>query len=168
MPGNPALWMDLRVGRPELGRGAGRKLKPRVTHLFGRGCSSMVERQLPKLHTRVRFPSPAPTFHPNRSRMRHRWPGRSPKLAAFVAQISPLDRFARLRRSRRTPSPAPAFARNKNVRAAPPARPSTPLGRRRFGPPNCCLLGYLAIAFPACLNCRISGFGRGLSRWRLA
>ena len=25
-----------------------------------RGCSSMVERQLPKLHTRVRFPSPAP------------------------------------------------------------------------------------------------------------
>ncbi len=25
------------------------------------GCSSMVERQLPKLHTRVRFPSPAPT-----------------------------------------------------------------------------------------------------------
>jgi hypothetical protein len=27
-----------------------------------RGCSSMVERQLPKLHTRVRFPSPAPGF----------------------------------------------------------------------------------------------------------
>ena len=27
-----------------------------------RGCSSMAERQLPKLHTRVRFPSPAP--HP--------------------------------------------------------------------------------------------------------
>ena len=26
-----------------------------------RGCSSMVERQLPKLRTRVRFPSPAPT-----------------------------------------------------------------------------------------------------------
>ena len=26
------------------------------------GCSSMVERQLPKLHTRVRFPSPAPVF----------------------------------------------------------------------------------------------------------
>src|SRR5690606_38211795 len=25
-----------------------------------RGCSSMVERQLPQLHTRVRFPSPAP------------------------------------------------------------------------------------------------------------
>ena len=25
-----------------------------------RGCSSMAERQLPKLHTRVRFPSPAP------------------------------------------------------------------------------------------------------------
>ena len=28
------------------------------------GCSSMVERQLPKLHTRVRFPSPAPTDSP--------------------------------------------------------------------------------------------------------
>ena len=28
--------------------------------LLKRGCSSMVERQLPKLHTRVRFPSPAP------------------------------------------------------------------------------------------------------------
>src|ERR1700761_2249242 len=27
---------------------------------YGRGRSSMVERQLPKLHTRVRFPSPAP------------------------------------------------------------------------------------------------------------
>src|SRR5690242_13149712 len=27
-----------------------------------RGCSSMAERQLPKLHTRVRFPSPAPTL----------------------------------------------------------------------------------------------------------
>ncbi len=27
---------------------------------FSCGCSSMVERQLPKLHTRVRFPSPAP------------------------------------------------------------------------------------------------------------
>ena len=26
----------------------------------GRGCSSMVEQQLPKLNTRVRFPSPAP------------------------------------------------------------------------------------------------------------
>jgi hypothetical protein len=29
------------------------------------GCSSMAERQLPKLHTRVRFPSPAP-HHPLR------------------------------------------------------------------------------------------------------
>ena len=28
--------------------------------LEARGRSSMVERQLPKLHTRVRFPSPAP------------------------------------------------------------------------------------------------------------
>src|SRR2546423_9506211 len=30
-----------------------------------RGRSSMAERQLPKLHTRVRFPSPAPCAHPN-------------------------------------------------------------------------------------------------------
>src|SRR5207248_2394060 len=28
----------------------------------GRGRSSMAERQLPKLHTRVRFPSPAPSI----------------------------------------------------------------------------------------------------------
>src|SRR5215470_2310963 len=28
-----------------------------------RGCSSMVERQLPKLHTWVRFPSPAPMVY---------------------------------------------------------------------------------------------------------
>src|SRR3989344_6935407 len=28
------------------------------------GCSSMAERQLPKLHTRVRFPSPAPAKNP--------------------------------------------------------------------------------------------------------
>src|SRR5262245_24707702 len=31
-----------------------------------RGRSSMVERQLPKLHTRVRFPSPAPALSFNR------------------------------------------------------------------------------------------------------
>src|SRR6185436_18818154 len=30
------------------------------------GCSSMAERQLPKLHTRVRFPSPAPSFEGGR------------------------------------------------------------------------------------------------------
>ena len=32
------------------------------THLDG-GCSSMVEQKLPKLTTRVRFPSPAPVVH---------------------------------------------------------------------------------------------------------
>ena len=32
-----------------------------ANHGASRGRSSMVERQLPKLHTRVRFPSPAPT-----------------------------------------------------------------------------------------------------------
>ena len=33
--------------------------------IFRCGCSSMVERQLPKLHTRVRFPSPAPILSQN-------------------------------------------------------------------------------------------------------
>src|SRR5690606_29157125 len=33
-----------------------------VAQVSFRGCSSMVERQLPKLHTRVRFPSPAPAL----------------------------------------------------------------------------------------------------------
>jgi hypothetical protein len=33
----------------------------------GCGCSSMAERQLPKLHTRVRFPSPAPRHRPQTS-----------------------------------------------------------------------------------------------------
>src|SRR5271170_5568879 len=40
-----------------------------VTKHSERGCSSMVERQLPKLHTWVRFPSPAP-----KSRQRYRLP----------------------------------------------------------------------------------------------
>ena len=34
---------------------------------FVRGCSSMVEHQLPKLETRVRFPSPAPPYKPRRT-----------------------------------------------------------------------------------------------------
>ncbi len=49
-----------QIGFPATGRGPNcilgeNRLKGRL-----RGCSSMVERQLPKLHTRVRFPSPAP------------------------------------------------------------------------------------------------------------
>ena len=40
-------WLDEHAGRY-------------VTNHIGCGCSSMVERQLPKLHTRVQFPSPAP------------------------------------------------------------------------------------------------------------
>ena len=39
---------------------AWRKPRSRLIREDGRGRSSMVERQLPKLHTRVRFPSPAP------------------------------------------------------------------------------------------------------------
>ena len=40
-----------------------------------RGCSSMVERQLPKLHTRVRFPSPAPAAAPGPFRFTVARPG---------------------------------------------------------------------------------------------
>src|SRR6266702_4641564 len=53
----------VRPGAPKrLARGAvsanqDRRRLPRI-----RGRSSMVERQLPKLHTRVRFPSPAPNL----------------------------------------------------------------------------------------------------------
>ena len=36
----------------------------------GRGCSSMAEQKLPKLTTRVRFPSPAPGFSPGMPRAR--------------------------------------------------------------------------------------------------
>src|SRR5437660_12121316 len=39
---------------------AWRMARSRLIRRHGRGRSSMVERQLPKLHTRVRFPSPAP------------------------------------------------------------------------------------------------------------
>jgi hypothetical protein len=45
-------------------RGAGRKLRRYVRSVSRCGCSSMVERQLPKLHTWVRFPSPAPILTP--------------------------------------------------------------------------------------------------------
>ena len=38
------------------------RLRSAVNSMQARGCSSMVERQLPKLHTGVRFPSPAPRF----------------------------------------------------------------------------------------------------------
>src|SRR5262249_38753169 len=41
-----------RIARSRLIKGSANK---------SRGRSSMVERQLPKLHTRVRFPSPAPS-----------------------------------------------------------------------------------------------------------
>ena len=38
------------------------RLRSAVNSVQACGCSSMVERQLPKLHTGVRFPSPAPRF----------------------------------------------------------------------------------------------------------
>src|SRR5947208_270684 len=46
-----------------------------------RGCSSMAERQLPKLHTRVRFPSPAPEEKRRRCPIRWKahWSSRSPR-----------------------------------------------------------------------------------------
>src|SRR5207249_12257748 len=48
------------------------------------GRSSMAERQLPKLHTRVRFPSPAPS--PNN------FPKRSPLLIEMSDRIRIFDR----------------------------------------------------------------------------
>ena len=49
-----------RAGRSS--RTAIRRSRPTHSARIARccGCSTMVERQLPKLHTRVRFPSPAP------------------------------------------------------------------------------------------------------------
>src|SRR6185369_11823735 len=41
-----------------------------------RGCSSMVERQLPKLIVRVRFPSPAPGEN---AQLAHRFPNAGPE-----------------------------------------------------------------------------------------
>ena len=50
---------------------AGYSREPKRAKSTGCGRSSMVERQLPKLHTRVRFPSPAPTpCTPSQSRHR--------------------------------------------------------------------------------------------------
>ena len=61
-----------------------------------RGCSSMVERQLPKLRTRVRFPSPAP----NNAAHQHlvlvlvlvlkyiRQPARSQAVSVAIAQLA--------------------------------------------------------------------------------
>ena len=42
-----------------------------ANHGSERGRSSMAERQLPKLHTRVRFPSPAPTLSQKSEMLRH-------------------------------------------------------------------------------------------------
>lgn len=47
------------------------------------GCSSMVERQLPKLHTGVRFPSSAPMFPKNNM--------------VFVVRVAPSLSFVRLK-----------------------------------------------------------------------
>src|SRR6185369_16560067 len=55
-------WTVSSDKRAELERGAGRKLRRYGISTIRCGCSSMVERQLPKLHTRVRFPSPAPVL----------------------------------------------------------------------------------------------------------
>src|SRR5438477_12396791 len=55
------------------GWGVGFDYSPNTNHyslLQPRGCSSMAERQLPKLHTGVRFPSPAPAFASRTARSR--------------------------------------------------------------------------------------------------
>ncbi len=80
-----------------------------------RGCSSMVERQLPKLHTRVRFPSPAPPV----ATKAVAWPFRSGRLTprdAAGTQVS------------RTPSRLVGAAAGHHVRRR--MIPSKLLGRR--------------------------------------
>ena len=54
-----------------------------------RGCSSMVEQQLPKLNTRVRFPSPAPFSSPLISPNVWTDPRNSRYLAPIRPQASP-------------------------------------------------------------------------------
>ena len=106
------------------------------------GCSSMVERQLPKLHTRVRFPSPAPKFaqqtanaasgrHVSRQLFRASTKERKP------APAGSNPRFFAFRRARNTalfrvrfPSPAPKFAQ-QTCNAATRATPSRQLFRAR-------------------------------------
>jgi hypothetical protein len=57
-----------KSGQLQRGQRAKKRAKPfwlkyeRLAISIDCGRSSMVERQLPKLHTRVRFPSPAPIF----------------------------------------------------------------------------------------------------------
>src|SRR5689334_10405531 len=53
---------DLRCGAARPSRGS--EADGNVVKSIDRGCSSMVERKLPKLKTRVRFPSPAPNQMP--------------------------------------------------------------------------------------------------------
>ena len=59
-----------------------------IDRLPARGCSSMVERQLPKLHTRVRFPSPAPV-RPFACLACTRFPCRNSPLRAWVGSQAP-------------------------------------------------------------------------------
>ena len=49
-------------GEAEVSLGEASEHGRRPTTVPRRGCSSMVEQQPSKLMTRVRFPSPAPTF----------------------------------------------------------------------------------------------------------
>src|ERR1700761_2884812 len=82
--------------RPRRGRGRRRLAGPepawrmapsRLIKADGRGRSSMVERQLPKLHTRVRFPSPAPARDPCK------FVGKIALLGSVSGRLSGLDRW---------------------------------------------------------------------------
>ena len=64
-----------------------------------RGCSSMVEQKLPKLTTRVRFPSPAP-LHLLRSRDAHRVLAPSPTTRHPAQSSRRTECFAHRRRTR--------------------------------------------------------------------
>lgn len=95
----------------------------------GRGCSSMVELQLPKLTARVRFPSPAPRGRPGAARLRaFRWfhhrsrpggPGMSSSSSSQVSARIPRGR-RRVPPPRRSPAPARDQAPNGTPRASTP------------------------------------------------
>jgi hypothetical protein len=57
-----------------------------------RASSARAERQLPKLHTKVRFPSPAPGLSSNRPRFWHYF-GMNCKVQALLAGVDEVDRF---------------------------------------------------------------------------
>ena len=92
-----------------------------------RGCSSMAERQLPKLNTRVRFPSPAPASSRTSYRSRRRFffqnnRHRSLTSSLLLSKLNPL-RWASIWvffcKVRSTPFPATACGYCRKLRSLP-------------------------------------------------